>query len=136
MSLNDAVQAELPFLRAEAEARMTSRATIRRLDGHAEVNRMREPNWVTVATAVPVRLAARRGAASSSTASIGTTITEVDQIEAHLPVATDLAAGDLLEVVGEHSTIVLRVVAVSPVDQATALRVPVVSTPRPKEWPS
>lgn len=132
MSLNDAVQAELPFLRAEAEARMTSRATIRRLDGYAEVNRMREPNWVTVATAVPVRL----GAAASSTASIGTATTEAVRDNAHLPVGTDLAAGDLLEVVGEHGTSVWRVTAVSRPDQATALRVLVVSTPRPKEWPS
>ncbi|WP_370290245.1 DUF6093 family protein [Nocardioides sp.] len=120
--------------RAAALARMTSRATIHRPGGFAEVEGFKVKAWAIVATDVPVRLRSR-GASSAS--SIGTVSTEVARSEAHLPIGTDLRDGDLLEVTaGEHVGRVVRVVDSETGDQATALRVRVETVPRPQEWPA
>lgn len=136
MSLHDAIAAELPFLRQQAESRMTSRATIRRRGAATVVDDARVYSWTVVAADVPLRISTQGGSASpSSTDALGSARVEVDHLAAHLPVGTPLVAGDLLDVTaGETAPRVLRVISAGRRDQATALRVRVEDEPRPEEW--
>lgn len=135
MSLNDAIAAELPFLRQQAESRMTSRATIRRRGAATVVDDARVYSWTVVAADVPLRIGGQRGPEQSSTDALGAVRVEVDHLAAHLPVGTPLLAGDLLDVTaGETAPRVLRVISAGRRDQATALRVRVEDEPRPEEW--
>jgi hypothetical protein len=136
----DAIAQELGFLRAEAEARMTARVSIRRKSSLAPQNETtgREtPAWATVATDVPFRLD------SGSSSDGGTRRVETGGVEyqqatatGHLPATQrDLSDGDLLEVTsGEWAGSVWRVVEASFADQKTARRVPIVQESRPEEW--
>ena len=142
MTLQSAINDELPFLRAEAEARMGSRVTIRRDTG--EVDRapsttLERPLWDTVDTEVPFRL---DGSGSGDGGTRTVSIDGVDYQEAtavgHLPATrTDLADNDLLDLTtGEWAGTVWRVIKAVRADQKTARRVPIVEVGRPKEWDS
>lgn len=138
MTLYDAIAAELPGLRAEAEARMTSRCTVRRKGGTPViVDGFKVPGWTVVHTDLPIRLGGTtRGASSARRDDIGSGEVEVAVRTAHFPAATsDLADSDYVEITsGENAGLVLRIVEATWQDQATARRVPVVSVVRPKEW--
>lgn len=138
MTLQAAISDELPFLRAEAEARMTSRVTVRRKTGGTTiVNGLEVPAWATVHADLPFRSG---GGTSGDGGSRGVTIGGVTFEEAtavgHVPATTvDLADNDLIEVTsGEWAGDVFRIVAAIRYDQKTARRVPIVEAQRPEEW--
>lgn len=139
MSLQDAIDATLPRLRAEAEARMTSRCTIRRKGGPpVMVDGFKVPAWTVVHTDLPIRIGGTtRGASPARRDDLGGADVEIAVRTAHFPVSiTDLADSDYVEITdGENAGLVLRIVEATWQDQATARRVPVVSVVRPKEWP-
>jgi transcription antitermination factor NusG len=132
VTLNAAIEAELPFLRAEAEARMTSRCTVRRKTGATTVvGGMKVPVWETVHTDLPLR--------RTDPGTRGVEIAGVRYPDAtgrdDFPHDTDLEDGDHIEVTsGEWAGTVERVIKATKADQATARRVPVVEVPRPSEW--
>lgn len=140
VTLQDAVGEELPFLRAEAEARMVSRCTVRRKTGAQTTGPTgyKVPEWADVTTGLPARFPpARGGAARSRTLTIGGTEVQVAVREMHVPIATTgLRDGDLVLVTaGEATGAVWQIVeAAPPPDQATALRLDVVAVQPPKEW--
>jgi hypothetical protein len=120
--------------RAAAEARMTSRCTIRRKAGETPEG---ETVWADVHTALPFRLAGIiRGAAQSRRIETAGVDFEIAMRTAHFPVSTDdLRDNDLIEVTsGDNAGMVLRIVEADFQDQSTARRVPVVATSRPEEW--
>lgn len=139
MSVQSAIDAELPFLRAEAEARMTSRATISRKTGQMveDDTGYESPAWIDVATDVPMRLSGM--AANSSPYKTetpgGGTVNYAARVM-HFPVAqADLANDDYIEItVGENAGTIWRVIEATWQDQATARRVPVEQVKRPTEW--
>lgn len=139
MTLNAAIEAELPYLRAEALARMTSTVTVRRLSDRADQD---EDNGLELAGyevvyAGPFRLGgSERGGAGSRTLDVGGVEVQVATRVGHFPHdTTGLADGDLIDVTaGENAGLVLRIVEAAWQDQSTARRVPVVETQRP-EWP-
>jgi hypothetical protein len=117
--------------RRAAEARMTSRVTIRRTAAATIVDGYEVPGWSTVDVAVPFRL---QGGSTKTVTVGGVEFQEATAI-GHLPAGTDLADGDLLEItVGEWVGSVFRVVEAVKGDQQTARRVPVVEVQRPEEW--
>lgn len=136
MTLQSAIEAELPNLRREAESRMTSRATVRRKvpGGSTDADGFPVDGWDVVYASLPFRLG---GGQRSRTRRVGDSEVEVAVRVAHFPASTDtLRDGDLIEATsGENAGLVLQVVEVSWQDQATARRVPVVETQRPTEWP-
>jgi hypothetical protein len=132
VSINAAVEQALPLLRAEAEARMTSRVTIRRKTGRSTQNEStgREtPTLADVATDVPFRL---DGSSGGDGGTRTVTINGVEYLQAtaigHLPASTkDLRANDLLEITsGEWAGATFRVIEAVSADQKTARRVPIV----------
>lgn len=138
MTLHSGIETELPFLRAEAEARMTSRAAVmRKTDTPTVVDGLEVPTWATVYPDIPFRLGgAQRGGAGTRTVTVGGVSTQVALRLGHLPASTsDLQDNDLIEITaGENLGEVLRIVEAAWQDQATARRVPVVSEARPEEW--
>lgn len=140
MTVQSAIAAELPFLRAEAEARMVSTVTVRRQTGRSAQNETtgkEAPVWDDVHTAIPFRLGgSNAGSAGSRTIHVGDGDVEVAVRVGHFPATTtDLADGDLIDITaGENAGLVLRIVEADWQDQATARRVPVVSVQRPGEW--
>lgn len=140
MTLQSAIEAELPFLRAEAEARMQSRVTIRRKTGALILDQdgFEVPEWETVATDVPFRLGgASRGPASSRNRNEAGGVDEQGKGYGNLPHDwADLADDDHLDIaVGENAGRVLRVVEASLTkDQGTARRFNVEHVDRPAEW--
>lgn len=140
MTLQAAIAAELPFLRAEALGRMASTVTVRRKTGATtqdEGTGAEVPVWADVYTAAPFRLG---GANQGST---GSRVIELPGGEAAVALRTghfphdhdDLADGDLIEITaGENAGLVLRIVEATWQDQATARRVQVVEERRPEEW--
>lgn len=138
MGLQDAIDSTLPRLRAEAEARMTSRCTIRRKGGPPViVDGFKVPAWTVVHTDLPIRVGGTtRGASSARRDDLGSGEVEVAVRTAHFPASTaDLADSDYVEITsGENAGLVVRIVEATWQDQATARRVPVVSAVRPKEW--
>lgn len=139
MTLQSAIEAELPFLRAEAEARMTSRVTVMRSTGGTTTGSdgFQVPEWATVATDLPFRLGGSpQGSSGYRTLTVGSAEVQVPVRIGHFPASTTgLADNDLILVTaGENAGIVLRIVEADWQDQATARRVPVVGTERPEEW--
>lgn len=125
---------ELPFLRKEAEARMTSTATVRRKTGvmtQDESTGLEVPEWAEVYTG-PMRLVG----GATRTVTIGGVEFQEATGRADFPHdATDLADGDLVEITaGEWAGTVLSIVEAVKGDQRTARRVPVVEVSRPEEW--
>lgn len=140
MSLQDAIAAELPFLRAQAEGRMVSRVTIRRKTERFEQNEwtgVEEPVWDEVYVDHPFRLGGTdRGGSGTRTLTLGGVELQVAIRTGHLPATTsDLADDDFIEVtVGENAGDVFRIVEADWQDQSTARRVPLISEDRPTEW--
>ncbi|GAB2970267.1 DUF6093 family protein [Nocardioides montaniterrae] len=135
----DAIAVELPFLRAEARARMTSICTIRRRSATRTTGAdgMDVNTWDVTHTDLPVRISGNaRGAASITARSERTTEFNRSDRTASLPYdTTDLMDGDLIEVIaGESAGTVWRIVEADWQDQATARRVPVDAVDRPEEW--
>lgn len=124
--------------RAAAEARMTSRCTIRRKTAATTTgpNGFQVPVWDTIHTALPLRLAADTDAGQSRRIETAGVEFQVAMRVAHLPATTsDLRDNDLIDVTsGENAGMVLRLIEAGWQDQATARRVPVVATQRPEEW--
>lgn len=140
MTLHAAIEAELPFLRAEAEARMLSTVTIRRKSGawtQDEDTGEEIPIWADVYTDLPFRLAgAYHGDAVTRRVTIGGQEFQQAVRTGNLPASTDdLEDSDLIDITaGENAGRVLMVVEATWQDQATARRVPVVEVDRPEEW--
>jgi hypothetical protein len=134
--IQPAIDAALPMLRAEAEARMTSRCTIRRKTGNTaeDADGFEVPEWKTAHADLPVRIAA--GTSQSRRVTTAGVEYELAVREAHFPASTTgLQDNDLIEItVGENVGAVYRIVEAAWQDQATARRVPVVETSRPEEW--
>lgn len=140
MSLQAGIEAELPLLRAEAEARMVSTVTIRRKTGltaQNETTGLKDPIWDEVYTDHPFRLGgADRGGSGTRTVTIGGVETQVAARVGSLPASTDdLRDGDLIDITaGENAGVVLHIIEATWQDQATARRVPVFEVQRPSEW--
>jgi hypothetical protein len=134
------IAAELPGLRAEAEARMTSRVTIRRKSGQwtqDEDTGEEVSTWDVIYTELPFRLAgAYHGDAVTRRVVVGGEEYQQAVRTGHMPASTtDLADADLIDITsGENAGRVLMVVEATWQDQATARRVPVVEVERPEEW--
>ena len=124
--------------RAAAEARMTSRCTIRRkTDQTTTVDGFEVPVWDTTYTALPLRLVSEStGTTQSRRVETAGVEYELAMRTAHFPASTsNLRDGDLIDVTaGENAGMVLRIVEADWSDQTTARRVPVVATQRPEEW--
>jgi hypothetical protein len=139
MSLQAAIEANLPFLRAEALARMTSRATVYRKTGEMipGADGLEVPEWEIIHTDIPFRLGgSERGGAGTRTESVAGVETQVATRVGHFPFDTaDLADGDYIDVTaGENAGAVVSIIEADAQDQATARRVPVVAEQRPAEW--
>lgn len=136
--LQPAIEAALPMLRAEAEARMTSRCTIRRKTGNTviDADNQEVPEWITVHADLPCRLATSRGAIKSRTQTPGEAELERAAPDLHVPALTsNLANNDVAEITtGENTGEVVRLLEARGTDQATARRIPVESVERPQEW--
>lgn len=134
----DAIAAELPFLRAEAEARMTSRCTIHRKSGAMTTgpNGYELPGWLAVATEVPLRLAGPGSAAPYKTETPSQSEVNYGARVLAFPASlADLQNDDLVEItMGESAGTVWRIIEASWQDQATARRVPAERIERPSEW--
>lgn len=133
--LQDAIAAALPQLRAEAEARMTSTATVRRKTGTTKIDGITVPQWTTVHIG-PFRLAGSRNAGASRTHTVGGVEYEVSTRAAHFPVAVaTLRDADVLEVLdGDAAGLFFRLIETDFADQQTARRMPVEATTRPEGW--
>jgi hypothetical protein len=141
VTLQAAIEAELPGLRAEAEARMTSRVTIRRATGRTtqdETTGSEAAVFEMTHADLPFRLAGTyRGDSPSRTVDVGGVEVTLAVRVGSVPAETqDIADGDLIEVTsGECAGTVWRIVEADFQDQATARRLPIVATQRPTEWP-
>jgi hypothetical protein len=126
--------------RRAAEARMTSRCTIRRKTTATTIDPVtgfKVPVWDTTHTALPLRLAGiSRGQSQSRRVETAGVEFEIGMRTAHFPAATaDLRDNDLIEITsGDNAGMVLRIVEGDWQDQSTARRLPVVATQRPGEW--
>ena len=138
--LADDVAHALPLLRAEALARMTSRARVRRKTGQSPtVNGFHVTDWTVVVVNTPFRLGgAIVGNASSTTQEIGTVGIEAAIRVGHFPhTLNTLQDGDFVELLtGENIGRVFEIVDTVWQDQATARRVRLVEVPRPEGWVS
>jgi hypothetical protein len=121
---------ELAEARADAEARMTSRCTIRRRAGRTkDTDGFDVQGWTVVHTDLPVRLdsLSARGAGGYRTVTIGDSQFEVEHLLAHLPASTtNIVDRDVLEIttgeqVGRH----FQVIEAGSADQKTARHVPI-----------
>ena len=134
MTVRAAIEAELPFLRAENTAAMPSRVDIYRKtdDTTTDENGWEIPVWEVVAYDVPFRLVG----GDTRKVTVGGVDFQEATARGDFPWDTfDLADGDLVEVVeGEWADSVFRIVEAVKGDQRTARRVPVVEVPRPEEW--
>lgn len=140
MTLQSDIAWALPQLRAEAEARMTSRVNVLRKSGRQvqdESTGEQSPEWIPVHTDLPFRL--DFGSSSDG----GSRRIEIDGVSyelataiGHLPALTDdLLDGDYFEVTsGECAGSVWSVVKAGRADQKTARRLPLTEESRPDEW--
>lgn len=139
--LADDIAYELPRLRFEAEARMTSTATIRRKTGDDPQNEetgVEAPEWTVIHAAIPFRLGGSdSGDSASRRQDIGGVEVQTAVRIGHLPAAIDdLQDGDWIDVLsGENAGTAWSVVEVTWQDQATARRMPLLAEDRPEEWP-
>lgn len=140
MTLQAAIEAELPFLRAEAEARMVARVDVYRKTGRTaqdEETGREAPEWVKVHSDLPFRL---DGGSTGDGGSRGVTVGGVTYEQAtavgHNPAdTTDLEDNDFYDITsGEWAGQVYRIVEAVKADQKTASRVPIVEEQRPEEW--
>lgn len=133
MTLQAAIEAALPTLRAEAEARMTSTCTIRRKTGTTTiVNGLKVPVWAVIYTDLPVR---RTDPGSRGVEVAGVAYREATGRDDFPFDATLLRDNDHVEVTsGEWVGTVERIIKATKADKATARRCPVVEVPRPVEW--
>lgn len=126
--------------RLAAEARMTSRCTIRRKDDDTDQDEdtgVEAPLWQVLYTDHPFRLGGTyRGDSPTRRVEVGGVEIQLAVRVGHLPVDTDaLADGDLIEVTGgENEGAVYKIVEAEWQDQATARRVPLLAVDRPEEW--
>lgn len=126
--------------RRAAEARMTSRCTIRRETDRFDQDEdtgIESPLWDVLYTDLPFRLGGTyRGDAPSRRVEVGGVELQVAVRVGHLPASTSgLADGDLIDVTaGENAGLVFRIVEAEWQDQATARRVPLLAVDRPEEW--
>ena len=134
MTVQSAIEAELPFLRAENTAAMTSRVDIYRKtdDTTTDENGWEIPVWEVVAYDVPFRLVG----GDTRKVTVGGVDFQEATARGDFPWDTfDLADGDYLDITaGEWAGSVFRVVEAVKGDQRTARRVPVAEVPRPEEW--
>lgn len=130
--------AEIAEFRADALDRMTSRVTVMRKTGDTtEVDGYKVPEWAAVHVDLPFRLASyAAGGGHTSTVTIGGVQFQDATARGDMPHDTyDLADDDLvLLTAGEWTDSVFRIIEAVKGDQKTARRVPIVETPRPKEW--
>lgn len=136
--LADDIAWALPQLRAEAEARMLSTCTVRRMTGRTTQNEStgeEVPVWDVIYTG-PMRLGTSSGNSPTRTETISGVEVQRALNTAHFPVgASGINDGDLVDITaGENAGVVLRVVDAAWADQRTARRYPVESTERPGEW--
>lgn len=139
MTLQAAIEAELPFLRAEALGRMTSRVVVMRKTGltdQDEETGAEVPEWAAVHIDIPFRLGGSKGSAGTRTVTVGAAEVQVaTRVGSFAYDTDDLLDGDLIDITsGENAGLVLRIVEADWADQQTARRVPVVSESRPEEW--
>lgn len=138
MSLNAAIEAELPGLRAQAEARMTSTCTIKREGGSTVDGAGFEvEGWTVIHADLPLRLAgSERGGSGTRAVSSGGVDVQLAVRTAHVPATTTgLRDGDVIEVTeGENAGTFLRIIEAASQDQATALRLPVIEAQEPEGW--
>lgn len=126
--------------RAAAEARMTSRCTIRRKTGEMaqdEDTGREYPVWEDTYTALPCRLGGSiSGPEQTRTITVPGGEIQTARRAVHFPASTtNLRDGDLIEVtVGENTGLVLVMLEADWSDQKTARRVPVEAVQRPEEW--
>lgn len=137
--LQPAIDAALPMLRAEAEAGMESRCTIRRETGNVIIDgENREvPEWLVIHTDLPLRIVAAPGPARSRTQTPGDVEIEraIPRDDFPVTAAKTLRANDHVEVTaGDNAGDVHRLITVPRVDRATACRCPVETVERPTEW--
>lgn len=138
--IQDAINATLPRLRAQAEARMVSRAKVRRKTGKNAQNPTtgrEDPVWTVEHTDLPFRLGGSpRGYSPTRTLRVAGVEREVAVRVGNMPFFTDnLRDGDLIEITaGENAGLVVQIVEATGQDQATARRVPVFEVQRPSEW--
>lgn len=138
MTVQSAVEDELPFLRAEALSRMTSRATIKRQSGTTtDANGFEVPGWQATYTALPMRLGgADRGGSGTRSANVGGVEVQLAVRVASFPHDTaNLRDGDVVKIdSGENAGVFVRIVEAAGQDHATARRVPVIETAQPAGW--
>lgn len=134
MTLNAAIEAALPTLRAEALGRMTSTCTVRRKTGNMaqdETTGLEVPEWGDVYTG-PFRFV---GGTTRTVTIAGIEYQEATGRADFPHDTTDLADNDLIDITaGEWVGTVLSIIEAVKGDQRTARRVPVVEVPRPEEW--
>src|SRR4051812_29253952 len=96
--IQDAINATLPRLRAQAESRMTSRVTVGRRTGDVTDNAdgMQVDEWAPVHTDLPFRLSSGSAGAGFRTVQVGDAEIQVAVRIGHLPATTDnIQDGDL-----------------------------------------
>ena len=124
--------------RAAAEARMTSRCTIRRKTGNMvlDADNQQVPEWEIVYTGLPVRVATPQSSARSRTQTPGDVEIERATPRDDFPAsASDLADNDHVDITsGDNAGDVHRIITAGWSDQATARRCPVEAVERPSEW--
>jgi hypothetical protein len=124
--------------RVAAEARMTSRCTIRRETGNMvlDADNQQVPEWEIVYTDLPCRIATAPSASRSRTKSPGEVEIERATPEIHVPASTSgLLDNDHADITaGDNAGDVHRIITASWSDQATARRCPVEAVERPSEW--
>lgn len=135
MTLQSAIEHALPGLRAEAQAQMTSRATVRRKTGATVQNEdtgREVPVWEVVHSDLPFRLVPK----GQRVVNIGGVEFSEATARGDMPHdTTDLADDDHIDLTsGEWSGTALRVIEAVKGDQRTARRVPVAEVDRPEEW--
>ena len=129
----------LPEMRAMAESRMTSTATIRRKTGRMvqdDVSGREVPEWEVVYNG-PFRLSgATRGPSLSRTVTVGSVEITLGMRIGNLPFCTTgLRDADLIEVTdGDSVGTIWQIVDADPADQQTARRLPLIEAQRPSEW--
>lgn len=124
---------EIEEFRADAESRMTSRVTIRRIGAPVTVDGLEVPGWTTVYTGLPFRLVPKGARAVT----IGGVTFEEATARGDMPAATttNLADDDVIALTaGEWAGSFWRIVEAVKGDQQTARRVPIVEVPQPEGW--
>lgn len=140
MSVQSAIEHDLPLLRAEAEARMTARCTVRRETGQMaqdEDTGREVPAWAAVYSDVPLQILPGVSYRTVNVAGVERTIAvRTDAMPALVNgVPLDLRDNDHLDIVtSEGHALVHRILEAEGRDFTKSRRVPVVAVDRPEEW--